>query len=268
MKDLRVRDWIETLPKTGHNSFAIDEVYSRFPTVSKLNIKSLLHRLSVKNYISCIRNGFYAFIPVEYQLKGIIPPIRYIDALMKYMERKYYVGLLSASAIYGASHNASQFFTVITELPQIQNSKKDKSIKFFSRRKVPEKFLRDVKTETGYVKVSSPELTASDLFHYSKQIGGLGNASTLLADLVEVLDFTKLDVNFFKSVSTASIQRMGYVLEEVLQNTFQADMLYQRANQSNVYFQTIILNPKSSILDKSANNRWKVVANIEIEIDE
>ena len=263
-----IRKWIENMPKNGQNSFTLDELFAEFPDANRRAVAALLWRLSNKKIILGVKNGFYAFVPVEYQLKGIVPPTLYMDGLMRYLKRDYYIGLLSAAAIYGSSHNASQIFTVITDLPQIRNGKREQYIRFISRGKIPNAFVREIKTETGFVKVSSPELTASDLFHYTKQIGGLGIASTALNDLAEVLDFKNLDTGFFKCVSATSIQRLGYVLDCILDRRDKADMLFNKAFYSNVNFQNIPLAPKRPVEGKSVNGRWKVVINTEIEIDE
>jgi len=46
----------------------------------------------------------YVLVPLEYLHAGAPPPSWFIDDLMKAMERPYYVGLLSAAGIHGASH--------------------------------------------------------------------------------------------------------------------------------------------------------------------
>jgi len=73
--------------------------------------------ISEKDEIAQIRQGFYVIIPPEYSKQGIIPPYLYIDDLMKSLDKPYYVGLLSAAALYGAAHQQPTGYTVITQSP-------------------------------------------------------------------------------------------------------------------------------------------------------
>jgi hypothetical protein len=50
---------------------------------------------------------------------------------------------------------------------------------------INEKFLEKRKTPSGYVKVSSPELTALDLLQFERHIGGLNRAATVIDELSE-----------------------------------------------------------------------------------
>ena len=56
-------------------------------------------------------------VPLEYLHAGGPPPSLFIDDLMKAMERPYYVGLLSAAALHGASHQQPQEFQVFSDRP-------------------------------------------------------------------------------------------------------------------------------------------------------
>jgi hypothetical protein len=47
-------------------------------------------------------------VPVEYELKGVVPPVVYIDWLMAYLQKNYYIGLLNAATFYGAAHQQPQ----------------------------------------------------------------------------------------------------------------------------------------------------------------
>ena len=67
-----------------------------------------------KGKICSVWQGLYAIIPVEYSSVGMIPPVLYIDDLMKYLGRPYYISLLSAAVFYGAAHQRPQEFSVIT----------------------------------------------------------------------------------------------------------------------------------------------------------
>lgn len=138
-----------------------------------------------------------------------------------------------------------------------------------TRRNFPaDELLENRKTQTGYVKISSPSLTAADIIQYEKEIGGLNRACTVLSDLVEVIDFTKTPDSFFNTVSTTTIQRLGYLLENVLESAELANQLYEKALNANCNFQTIPLKIGKSTADKPIDKKWKIRINTEIEIDE
>lgn len=69
--------------------------------------------------------GFYVIIPTQYQLKGIVPPSYYINELMEYLGKPCYVGLLSAAALYGASHQRVKVIQIITTGPRPKTSNKN-----------------------------------------------------------------------------------------------------------------------------------------------
>ena len=76
---------------------------------------------------------------------------RYIDNLMRYYKAPYYVGLLSAAAYYGSSHQSPQILQVITNPSRRQIRKGRNKIVFYSKKNVrrTEKVLRN--TPTGSI---------------------------------------------------------------------------------------------------------------------
>ena len=60
-------------------------------------------------------------------------------------------------------------------------------------------FVRKHKTQTGYINVSCPELTAVDLVENEKSVGGLNRVCTVLNELAETMNLDSLDDSFFKT---------------------------------------------------------------------
>ena len=83
---------------------------------------------------------------------------------------------------------------------------------FISKKNIENRLLKERKTETGYLKVSSPALTAIDLVQYEKRTGGLNRVAVVLNELVEEMDPKEFDPVFFASVPTSAVQRLGYLL--------------------------------------------------------
>ncbi len=268
----KIRHWIDSLPKMGKNSFTQEEVIKQFPAMNVSNIRNALYRLSKKGTVQSVWHGFYVIISPEYGFKGIVPPTEYIDQLMKYLDREYYVGLLNASSFHGAAHQQPQTFSVVVNTDKLRGKiKKGVQINFVTKRKIPAHYIEQLNTRNGYLNVSTPELTALDLLLYIKDIGGLNRASTVLNELAEVTDFQKVGVDFLKYFNSAVIQRLGYILEDILDCGKLADTLYQKAKETGIKFRKYPLKvvSKGTNLDSyDINERWKIIINEEIEIDE
>jgi predicted transcriptional regulator of viral defense system len=142
-------------------------------------------------------------------------------------------------------------------------------INFISTRKeIPQKWLKPFRTESGDVQVSMPELTAADLVTHQKKIGGLSRASTVLYELAEALNFKRLDKSFFDFVPDSTIQRLGYLLEHVLEQPKLADVLYSKAQMHKCKFNKVPLKHGKESEGFEIDMRWKVIANEQIEMDD
>jgi predicted transcriptional regulator of viral defense system len=266
----RLKDWIEDLQKRGRITFSRQEVATIFPLLSEQSVRNALNRLVNKGNIVSVWKGFYVIVSLKYALRQIVPPELYIDDLMKFLNRPYYVGLLNAATFYGAAHQQPQQFSVLSILPSLRDTtNKDTRINFIvTRKKIPYNCLRLFKTENGSVQVSSPELTAADLITYQKEVGGLNRVATVLNDLAESLNFNKLDNDFFEYVPISTIQRLGYLLENPLEREDLANKLYEKYQKFSCKFQQIPLKYNKKTADCETNTKWKLVINEQIEIDE
>jgi hypothetical protein len=155
-------------------------------------------------------------------------------------------------------------------LPSLRDTtKKNTRIVFIStRKKIPPSWLRPFRGENGDIQVSAPELTAADLITFQKEIGGLNRACTVLYELMEVVRFGKLEKSFFEYVPTSTIQRLGYLLEKELEQSKQADILYSKAQKNGCRFQKIPLKYNKPTEGCETDNKWKVIINEYIEIDD
>jgi len=201
---------------------------------------------------------------------GIVPPVFYIDDLMKYLNRHYYVCLLNAASYFGAAHQKPQTFSVISTLPTLRDTiKRNTKINFIAtRRVIPENWLKPIRGENGDFWVSKPELTAADLITFQKEIGGLNRACTVIYELMESVKFGKLDKYFFDYVPTSTIQRLGYLLENELEQADQANILFAKAKKYNCKFQKLPLKRNKLTEKCEINSKWKIIINEEIEIDD
>ncbi|MDR1202276.1 MAG: type IV toxin-antitoxin system AbiEi family antitoxin [Tannerellaceae bacterium] len=268
----KIRYWIDSLPKMGKNYFTQEDVMGQFPAINVSNMRNSLYRLSKKGTIQSVWHGFHVIVSPEYGFKGIVPPAEYIDQLMRYLDREYYVGLLNAAAFHGAAHQQPQTFSVVVNTDKLRGKiKKGVKIDFVARKEIPARYTKQLNTRNGYINVSTPELTALDLLLYIKDIGGLNRASTVLNELAEVIDFQKVGIDFLSYFNSAVIQRLGYILEDVLEYGELADTLYQKAKEAGMKFRKYPLRvvSKGTNLDSyDINEKWKIIINTEIEVDE
>ena len=262
--------WVLFRSKRGRLTFSRQELVADFSHLSEQTVKNNLNLLIKKGEIFPVFKGFYSVIPVDYALMGIVPPEFYIDDLMKYLKRSYYVSLLNAAVYYGAAHQKPQVFSIITSLPTLRDTtKKNTRIAFVSTRKeIPQKWLKTIRGENGDFYVSKPELTAVDLITFQKEIGGLNRACTVLSELMEVVKFGKLDKKFFDYVPTSTIQRLGYLLENELKQAEQAGILFSKSQTHSCKFQKIPLKYNKSTTDCETNEKWKIIINETIETDD
>lgn len=183
--------------------------------VSDEALKKAVQRLVAKRRLAAVRRGFFVIVPVEYREAGAPPPAWFIDDLMKFYGQPYYVGLLSAAALHGAAHHQPQEFQIVTN-EQVRPAVAGRArLRFFRKHGIERTPTTEMKTETGTMRVSTPEATALDLLRYLEAAGHLGNVVTVLAELAEKMDAQRL-VDVAKArgdVSTA--QRLGYLLEQV-----------------------------------------------------
>jgi len=266
---VNVSQWIENLEKKGRISFSLNQIEEELPNNSGIAIKSALKRLSKKGKIVSFHKGFYLIIPAQYANRGILPASLFMDNFMKYLNRAYYVGLLSAAALYGAAHQQPQEYFVMTDYPVLRPShKKGLKVNFISKNNIESRLLKERKTESGYLKVSSPILTASDLVQFEKRSGGITRVATILNELVEEIDPKEFNPIFLNSTPSTAIQRLGYLIEKVINNETLANELFEASQKNELVFFRIPLKASAPIKGYSSENRWKVIVNTEIDIDE
>lgn len=263
----RMSDWIDNCQSKGKLSFSLIEVKAAFKDYTDISIKFGLSRLVQKQKIVSVFKGFYVIVPPQYTSKGILPAAMFIDGLMKSLDRKYYVALLNAAALHGASHQQPQEFFVVTEYPVLRaTNKKGLKINYISTGQLPPETLTEKKkTETGYITVSNPLLTAIDLIYYEKIIGGLNRASTVINELMEVVKRNHVTDDFIQYASVSSLQRLGFVLEEVLNKKDIAERIFSLCKKAGIKFYLIPLKASGKKNKEIVNEKWKLIINTKVE---
>jgi len=265
----KISDWINKQIAGGKYSFTLKYLYANMPDKSYISIKQALKRLVDKNKIVSVNKGFYIIIPPSYQNIGVLPPVMFMDDLMGYLNRPYYVSLLSAASLHGAAHQQPQLHFVCTTLPSMRDTnKKGIQIKYINKRNFPESHLIQKKTESGYVKLSNPILTCLDLICYYKTIGGFSRAATVIDELSEEISEDEQTYDILKLSSKANMQRLGYIWEYECDRAGLSNALFKIMIESSHSFKTYNLNPSGEQQKQNIINRWRINLNSKIEIDE
>jgi predicted transcriptional regulator of viral defense system len=258
-------DYITTLQMSGRYTFTREEaLLSLQITPEAFKLAAL--RLIKKKRLTRPKQGFYVIVPTEYQTVSAPPITWYIDSLMKYEPQDYYVGLLSAAALYGAAHQQPQVFQVISTKRFRTIVTGRTRLQCLIKQNIPAISYQQLKTLTGYMNVSTPEMTAFDLVRYVKSAGYLNHVATILSELQEKFDLARLSqLLATESLELPYLQRMGYLLEIVEASE---DILVIIKNWINEHSPRFIpLRPDRPHKTASKNLDWHLYVNEQIESD-
>ena len=266
-----VRGWIEDLPKRGRIIFCFDDLKSQFPNLTNEAIRLSVHRLKSKGRVCSVWRKHYVVVPDEYALRGFVPPIEYIDKLMKSLGHKYYVGLLSAAALHGSSHQQPQSFMIVVNSNDVK-SKADSniSLRFIAKSQIHEDLLVRKNASYGEVFISNPIMTALDLIQYENRIGGLERAAEVINGLADELKIADSQSELWTSFPIPVVQRFGYILESILGYAELGDAVYQKIRNTGIVLRKSYLDSKLKHIATDEFNydpKWKMIVNTDLELD-
>lgn len=232
-----------------------------------------VYNLKKKGDLVSPAKNFYVIIPPEYQKFGCLPAEELVPLLMKHWDINYYVCLLSAALYHGASHQKPQIFQVMTE-KQLKPLECGKiRIEFLYKKSLESLPIQKKVVKTGYLNISSPELTVMDSLMYLQQSGGLNHVATVFTELIEVVNAEKMLNLVQRSKEKAWIQRLGYILEHIEPlETKNRDSLIEQLitylkKQSVAFIPLAAELPVKNLPSNKRNRTWMVVENTNIESD-
>lgn len=263
-------NYIKKLRASGRYYFTINQAMKDLKA-SANKIKSAVYRMKKSGDLISPARGLYIIVPPEHKLQGSIPSEELVPILMKYLNIDYYAGLLTASLYYGASHQKPASFQIVSN-KRIKHPLKFGLVNIDSiyKKSLANLPTRDIVVRTGYLKISSPELTVMDLFLYPNRSAGLNHIATVLSELIESIDVEKL-IELASSVNKIFwMQRLGYILEKI--DVMNNEMKLQITNRLADYLSSkklrfIPLASEISIEGSPRSEKWKIIENITIESD-
>lgn len=258
-----LENWVDELQSIGRYSFQRSEAVAESGLTAEA-AKKALRRLTLKGRISRAKDYFYVIVPLEYSKAGAPPPSWYIHDLMAAMQLPYYVGLLSAAAQHGASHHQPQEFQVITDRSVRTLMLPNARIRFFASKFLNDAAVENVKTPTGFMRLSTPETTAIDLVRFAKAAGYLDNVATVLSELSTSLNARKLLAAVKITGDIPNAQRLGYILDQLRARQV-AKPLHEWVDAKAPT--PIPLRSGKVSPDVPENHRWHVLVNHPLEIE-
>jgi predicted transcriptional regulator of viral defense system len=257
-------DFVDSLQERGQYTFSRDEALSALNS-TPVALKRAAERLKVKRRLATPRRGFYTIVPLEYRQSGAPPAASFIDQLMRLHHTTYYVGLLSAAEIHGAAHQRPQEFQVFAGAQLRPVVVGRNRIRFFMKKDLARTPVQLVKTTSGRMRVSTPEATVLDLVRFYDRVGHLSHVATVLEELAEKIDATKLVQAAEAEGELAIAQRAGYLLERSGAAKSVDKLAKWVARRSPKAVMLVPGKPNNRI---ARDVRWSVVANVELEPDD
>jgi len=256
-----ISDYLYEIQTQGRYAISLHELRERFGPNEKA-IAQKLHRLKKENKLAQVRKEFYVIIPPQYSHQGILPTTYYLDDMMKFLQREYYLGLYSAAALHGAGHQQPMQSQIIIQKPALRDIKTQKQhLTFFTKSSWNVDWLEKKKTDAGYVMISSPELTAIDLVKYHKRIGGLNRIIPVLEELTEKIKMSRL-TTIAEVSNFPTLQRLGFLLEE-LSETKLAEGLASILSKNETSTAPLSLSHRRD--NRILNEKWNLMMNAELD---
>jgi predicted transcriptional regulator of viral defense system len=259
---MRARDYIDDLASKGRYHFSSDEAVEAIGS-SLVAVRARLRRLKREGLLAEPARGFHLIIPPEYRRLRCLPAEHFIDQFMKLRGEPYYVALLSAAERHGAAHQRPQVCQVMVRKNRKALICGQVRVEFLARSDLENMPTIKINTPRGTLRYSTPEVTALELVGYPNHAGGLGNAVTVLSELVHELDADKL-LEAARLCPLSWSQRLGFIFEVVGQGAF-ANPLAQFVQEHGSSYTP--LRRSAPTAGATRNSKWKLIVNAELEPD-
>lgn len=253
-----ISSFLDEIQANGRVTFTLDELDDLLP-IKRSSVSRELTRLTQKRAIVPIKSGFYSILLPTEKKQGVPSPKRFIQQLMAYLDKPYYVSLLTAAAWHGAAHHAPMTFHVTTTYPAIRDiKKKSVHVHFLFTSKFPTKGVIQKKTDVGFMQVSSPALTMLDLIKYERSVGRLERSAEVIYELAEQVEVADLK-SVLPLFSLRALQRLGYILESVIEETRLHPVVFTFLKHEKLKYIPLISSHDDVLISK--DDKWKIKVN-------
>ena len=261
MKSLK--NYIVTQLGVGGNFFTKQNALKAL-SISPSQFKYQVYRLAKKGAIKRLAHNFYMIIPPEYYHLGGLPPLWFIDQLMKYLGQEYYVGLLSASSLYGATEQQPMVFQVVIDRRMRNINLKRGLIEFHMFRDCKSVIKTRFMVPTGFAYISNREQTILDLIRFYKASGYMSNVALVIKTLASECKPQALEAAVKNEKTSPILQRLGYILEYVKFPNL-AEIISRELQKRSIKY--VFLCPDFHNKQGERLDFWKLIINSTLEIE-
>lgn len=225
------------------------------------HVYSGLQRLRRRGAMFSPTRGLHVVVPAEYRSWRVLPGELFIDGMMRALGRDYYVSLLTAAAMHGASHQAPQIFQVMVDRPVADRDIERVRLRFYANEHLGQMAIEERQVQTGRIRIATRETTLVDLVVHPGRAGGLGNVATIAIEIGEI-DVPRLAER--AAVRSRSVaRRLGWLLQEHRAD-LDLEALRQVARPDEGYPTRLVRpQPARGPIDK----RWNLQINGAVEPD-
>lgn len=206
---------LDSAERAGKLNLRTDDIRRALPHVSEDGLRQALHRQQRRGRLIRLSRGsdHWLIVPLQYAAAGAPPLETWLDRyLTKTLGIPYYVALLSAAEVYGASPYGVMVTQVMVSERRRPITVGRHEVVFHTRSRIEDMPTRWHETPDGRFKVGTPELTALELVQRETASGGIARVQEVLRVLWPACTpphlYEALDA--FQEVPTA--QRLGILL--------------------------------------------------------
>lgn len=209
---------LDASERSGKFNLRSADIAKALPGISAEALRQALRRQQRKGRIARTSRGskHWVIVPLQDAFAGAPPLETWLDAyLSKTLGLPYYVGLLSAAEVYGASPQAVMVTQVIASKTRLPVQVGRHRLVFFKSSRIAELPTRWHSTPHGRYKVSTPELTALDLVARQHVVGGITRVTEVLQSLAPEMTTEGLCTALNSASEPPTAQRLGVLLSQL-----------------------------------------------------
>jgi predicted transcriptional regulator of viral defense system len=189
-----------------------------------------------------------------------VPAEWFVDALMKHLQRRHYVGFLNAAAMHGASHQTPLTFRVVTDRAVANRDIERIRLRFTVSDHVTNLPVEHRTVPTGTVTIATRETTIVDLAWRPALGGGISNVATILKEIGDVDTDVVARIAPLRKRST--VRRLGWLIDH-FRPDLDAHWLHVVARPDDGEPSLLVPGPRRGVVDR----RWGLRINTEVEPD-
>jgi len=259
---IRPSDLNEWIISHGLSSVTTEEIAHLLGIPAK-EVPQRLVSSRTKGRLVSVARGLWIAVSSEYREMGAPEPIHYIHDLMDFYECEYCVGWLTASSIYGASHQASQVYQVATTKKLRKRTIGRSELQFFYRSYVPFVTKTRISLSNGSAYISTLGATMLMVAADPVICAGIDNAATIICELVDNnSDYMKDIIKNAPLFPMAAVSRLGWILDHLAD----ASDLNELSDYCSKSSEPALLSPGSGRIG-AIEKKWNVIENRNIEVD-